>query len=63
MDVVSEILRIVTATGVEHWERRIRSELGGRRWYIATSTGRQHVRELVRLGIAERSARAKVYGK
>ena len=63
MDVVAEIIRLCSATGRDHWESALCRELGGRHWYIAATTGRAQVRELVRLGVAARSARAKVYGR
>jgi hypothetical protein len=57
VDVIDRIIALCSATGPQGWEQAIRRELGGRRWYVSGATGRQQVRDLVAMGLPERTAR------
>jgi hypothetical protein len=61
-DFVARLIALLEQHPRDQWEVVLRTELRGRH-YVASSTGRQHVAELVRLGVSARSARAKVYGR
>jgi hypothetical protein len=62
-DAVTRILEILDAHPRDQWESALCRHLGGHSYYIASCTGRAQVRELIRLGVPARSARAKVYGR
>ena len=62
MDFVSRLLALLDQHPRERWEVVLRTELRGRH-YVGTTTGLGAVRELVRLGVAARSARYKVRGR
>lgn len=60
MDVVTRLITLLDTAPRDSWERVLRAELGGRRLYIACSTGREQVRQLREWGLSERTARWKV---
>jgi hypothetical protein len=62
-DAVTEIIRLLEHLPPAEWERTLCRELGGRSWYVASTTGLGTVRELVAAGIAPRTARWKVRGR
>lgn len=64
-DFVQRLLNVLAATPRDGWEKQVRAEFGGAAHYFSRRTPQatEQVRELMRAGIAERTARMKVRGR
>jgi hypothetical protein len=64
-DFVQRLLQVLGDTPREGWEQRVRTEFGGAVYYFSRRSPQpsEQVRELMRQGIAERTARHKVRGR
>lgn len=64
-DFVQRLLNVLAETPRDGWEKQVRAEFGGTAHYFSRRTPQvtEQVRELMRAGIAERTARHKVRGR
>jgi len=64
-DFVQRLLNVLAETPRDGWDKRVRTEFGGAVHYFSRRTPQstEQVRELMRAGIAERTARLKVRGR
>ena len=64
-DFVQRLLAVLGQTPRDGWETRVREEFGGASYYVPRRSPQstEQVRELMRAGIAERTARLKVRGR
>lgn len=64
-DFIQRLLSVLSDAPRDSWESRLREEFGGSVHYVSRRAPQltEQVRELVRAGIAERTARMKVRGR
>lgn len=64
-DFIQRLLQVLGDTPREGWELRLRAEFGGTTHYFPRRSPQptEQVRELMRAGIAARTARMKVRGR
>jgi hypothetical protein len=64
-DFVKEMVALLETTPRTAWEIRIRAQFGGERAYIARRDPlrTENVREAIKAGISERTARRAILGK